>query len=143
MYSTETGLQFDETAETFENYEERLMQFLAANKIEQDRRRAVFLSVVGPKSFALLKDLISPQSFSDVSLANLLKVLKDFYMPKKNVLAERFTFRSHRQQTGETFADYIASLKGLAATCDFGGSLEEQLPDQFMGHPAKTYVDNC
>ena len=70
MYSTETGLQFDETAETFENYEERLMQFLAANKIEQDRRRAVFLSVVGSKTFALLKDLISPQSFSDVSNNN-------------------------------------------------------------------------
>lgn len=53
-------------------------------------------------------------------------------MPKKNVLAERFAFRSHRQQTGETFADYIASPKGLAATCDFGGSLEEQLGDQFV-----------
>ena len=52
LYSTETGLQFDETAETFENYEERLMQFLDANKIEQDRRRAVFLSVVGRKTFA-------------------------------------------------------------------------------------------
>lgn len=56
LYSTETGLQFDEQAETLENYEERLKQFLGANKIEPDRRRAVFLSVVGPKTIALLKD---------------------------------------------------------------------------------------
>ncbi|ROL23473.1 hypothetical protein DPX16_18741 [Anabarilius grahami] len=54
------GLMFDKTSETFENYEERLMQFLVANKIESDRRRAVFLSVVGPKTFAPLRDLIAP-----------------------------------------------------------------------------------
>ncbi|KAL0154171.1 hypothetical protein M9458_050529, partial [Cirrhinus mrigala] len=75
----------------------RLMQFLVANKIESERRRAVFLSVIGPKAFALLRDLIAP-----------------------------------RKKPGESFGDYIASLKGLACTCDFAGSLEEQLRDQFV-----------
>lgn len=132
LYSSDIGLQFDETAENFDNYEERLMQFLAANKIEEDRRKAIFLSVVGPKTFALLKDFISPKQFREVTLASLLESLRNFYMPKKNVPPERFAFRSCRQQSGETFADYIASLKGLASTCDFGMSLEEQLRDQFV-----------
>ncbi|XP_063068247.1 uncharacterized protein LOC134459765 [Engraulis encrasicolus] len=134
LYSSDIGLQFDETAENFENYEERFLQFLAANNIEEARKKAVFLSVVGPKTFALLKDLISPKQFSEatVTLKVLLDSLRDFYMPKKNVLAERFTFRSRRQQTGESFSDYMASLKGLASTCDFGANLEEQLRDQFV-----------
>uniref|UniRef100_A0A3B3QSK6 Retrotransposon gag domain-containing protein n=1 Tax=Paramormyrops kingsleyae TaxID=1676925 RepID=A0A3B3QSK6_9TELE len=108
------------------------LQFLDANQIEPGRRRSVFLSVVGPKVFALLKDLISPKTFGEVSLSGLLEVLRNFYTQKKNVLAERFAFRSRQQQPGETFADYIASLKGLAATCDFVANLEDQLRDQFV-----------
>lgn len=34
--------------------------------------------------------------------------------------------------SGETFANYIANLKGLASTYDFGMGLEEQLRDQFV-----------
>lgn len=61
-----------------------------------------------------------------------IKALRDFYTPKKNVLAKRFMFRNHRQKPGESFGDYIANLKRLACTCDFGASLEEQLRDQFV-----------
>lgn len=89
LYSTETGLMFDETSETFENYEERLMQFLVANKIESDRRRAVFLSVVGPKTFALLRDLIAPSKVSETEFSDLLKALRDFYTPKKECVGRK------------------------------------------------------
>lgn len=59
LYSTETGLMLDVTLETFENYEERLMHFLVANKTESEWWRTVFLSVVAPKTFAMLRELIS------------------------------------------------------------------------------------
>lgn len=103
LYSSDIGLQFDETLENFNNYEERLMQFLDTNKIEQQRQKAVFLSVVGPKTFALLKDLISPKQFSEVNLTNLLEALSNFYMPKRNILAERFTFSELPAAVGRDF----------------------------------------
>ena len=53
-------------------------------------------------------------------------------MPKKNVLSERYTFRARKQQNGESLSEYIAALKGLAATCEFGATLEEQLRDQLV-----------
>ena len=47
VFSSETGLCFDESSESFETYEQRFAQFVEANGIEQEKRRAVFLSVVG------------------------------------------------------------------------------------------------
>ena len=52
-------------------------------------------------------------------------------MPKKNVLSERYTFHAPKQQNG-VFDTYIAALKGLATTCEFGAMLEEQLRNQLV-----------
>ena len=39
---------------------ERLEQWLAANKVEDDQKVAVFLSVIGAKAYAVLKHLLLP-----------------------------------------------------------------------------------
>ncbi len=101
LYSVETGLVFDEAAESFEAFEERLQQFFIANNIQTD-------------------------------LKELLTVLRDFFSPKKNVLAERYTFRNRKQLAGESLTEYVAALKGLASSCAFRNSIEEQLCDQFI-----------
>lgn len=73
-------MMFDET---FENYEERLMQFLLANKIESERRRAVILSVVGPKTFALLRDMIALRKLNETEFSDLLKGIKRLLYTKE------------------------------------------------------------
>lgn len=132
VFSTEAGLCFNEAIESFEAYEERFYQFVEANEMEHDRKRAVFLAVVGPKMFALLKDLLAPQKPGKAKLEELTKALRDFYQPKRNVLSERYFFRCRTQLAGESLAEYIASLKGLAKTCEFGATLNEQLRDQLV-----------
>ncbi|KAI4896702.1 hypothetical protein NFI96_007948 [Prochilodus magdalenae] len=132
VYSSETGLCFDESNESFKTYEQRFAQFVEANGIEQEKQRAVFLSVVGAKTFSLLTDLLAPKKLSDCTLEDLLKALREFYVPKKNVLSERYSFRVRKQQNGETVAEYVAALKGLATTCEFGEKLDEQLRDQLV-----------
>ena len=43
-------------------YVERLVQYLAANKIEEpDQQRAVLLSVCGPATYRLIRNLVSPK----------------------------------------------------------------------------------
>ncbi|ROL49014.1 hypothetical protein DPX16_16629 [Anabarilius grahami] len=132
VFSTESGLSFEEASESFMDYEECYTQFVEANGIEEDKRRTVFLSVVGAKTFSLLTDLLAPKRPSETSLADILKVLRDFYVPKKNVLSERYSFRAQKQLNGESLSEYVAPLKGLASTCEFVASLEEQLWDQLV-----------
>lgn len=92
----------------------------------------MFLSVAGSKTLTLLKDLVAPKKPAEASFEKLMKALRDFYAPKWNVLSERYIFHSRKQLSGETLAECIASLMGLAATCEFGAGLEEQLRDQLV-----------
>lgn len=89
-------------------YEERFMQCLAANDIEKGRLSTSHIfSVVGLKTFALLKDLISPKQVREVTLMGLLaSCITDFLHVKENVQAERLAFRSRQEQSDETFTDY-------------------------------------
>lgn len=73
-------------------------------------RRAVFLSVAGSKTFTLLKDLVAPKKPGEACFEKLMKALRDFYAPKRNVLSKRYIFHSRKQLSGETLAEYIASL---------------------------------
>lgn len=132
VFSSDSGLCFNEANESFSTYEERFAQFIEANGIDEKKERAVFLSVVGAKTFSLLTDLVAPKKPSETPLKDILKALRDFYVPKKNVLSERYSFRARKQQSGESLAEYVAALKGLAASCAFGATLEEQLRDQLV-----------
>lgn len=87
---------------------------------------ALFLmSMVGAKTFSLLTDLLPPKRPSETPLNYILKALRDFHVPKKIVLGKRYSFQAQKQLNGESLAEYVATLKGLASTCEFSTSLEE------------------
>ena len=52
--------EFDETKESFTCYKERLTQFFVANEVKNERKVAVFLSVIGPKTYGILRNLVAP-----------------------------------------------------------------------------------
>ena len=55
--------EFEEGREEWTQYAERPGHFLKANGITGgDKKRAVFLSVIGPKAYKLLESLIAPVS---------------------------------------------------------------------------------
>lgn len=110
---------------SFRDYEERFTQFVEANRDEE-----FFLSVVIAKTFALLTDFLDSKRRSETPLADILKMLRDVYIPKKNILSKRYSFRAQKQLNGEALSEYVAALKGLASTCKFCTSLEEQVRDQ-------------
>ena len=57
---------FNDEEETWTQYVERLEQYFIANEVEDDKKqRAIFLSVCGPKTYALLRDLLPPKKPSE------------------------------------------------------------------------------
>lgn len=111
--------EYREGEEQFEYYLERLEQSFVANAIADDRAVSVFLTVIGPKSYGLLKNLVSPGKPCDKSLEELKVLLKNHYTPEPLVIAERFKFHKRDQKQGETVATYLIELKRLASTCKF------------------------
>ena len=106
--------------------------FFEANDIKEEKQVAVFLSVIGSKTFALLRSLVLPESPKDKTLAELVTVLKQHFEPKPVIIVQRFHFHHRNQEPGESVADYVAELRRSAATCKFEGYLDEALRDRLV-----------
>ena len=114
-------------------YTERMEQYFAANGIDSEaRKKAVFLTVIGLKSYGLLRNLLAPTKPADTEYAALIKTMKDHLSPKPLVIAERFKFYKRTQHEGESVVQYLAALRKLAKKCDFRDFLNQALRDKLV-----------
>ncbi|KAJ8042845.1 Synaptic vesicle 2-related protein [Holothuria leucospilota] len=124
---------YDPEVEKWESYEERLTMFFEANNVTEDKKKvAIFLSSMGAKGYGLLKNLVSPDKPSAKNFPEICKTLKDYYSPRPPVLLERFRFYSHTQSASESVTNFLAELKRLSSTCNFGAFLKDALRDWFV-----------
>ena len=124
--------EFHPDNETVTAYLERFQLFVSANGIEEDKLVPTLLTVVGSSHYALIRGLVSPQLPKDKSFAELVALLTKHYDPEPIVIAERFHFYERSQKSGESIADYLASLRRLASRCKFGTFLSEALRDRLV-----------
>lgn len=127
---------FDPEQEEWPQYVERLDQFFEANDLTGDekatKRRATFLTVIGPGPYKLLRSLLSPVKPTDKTYEELVKKLTEHYSPIPSEVMQRFRFNSRSRKTGESVADYLAALRRLAEHCNYGDTLEKMLRDRLV-----------
>uniref|UniRef100_H3B501 Uncharacterized protein n=1 Tax=Latimeria chalumnae TaxID=7897 RepID=H3B501_LATCH len=133
---------FDESKENFDSYLEQFEHWLAVKEILDEKRRDVFLPVLEPTVYGLLKSLTAP----DMSYTQLIETLSRHYKPKPIPIAEWFWFYCRNQEQGETIANYILALKHLASTCEFGfvcGLRGESYHKQLLLETELTFKSAC
>lgn len=109
---------------TFENY----LLAMSAKELPDARKRALLIHCLGAEGQRLFYTL----QVADDTYASALKAIQDFFTPKVNVVAERYRFRQRSQRNGESTLQYVASLRELATTCEFGAMEEEMIRDQLV-----------
>ena len=67
-------IYFNETAEDFENYVERMDQWEELNGVEE-KKAGMLLSVVGTNAYILLKDILTPKKQKDKTYAELREAM--------------------------------------------------------------------
>ena len=112
-------------------YLARVDQFYK-HKIEDARKKSVFLTVIGDTTSKLLEALSAPSSVADKTLLELQRLLTDHFTPKRLVIAERYRFWSRNQLASEPYHDYVAELRKLARSCEFADGLDDALRDKFV-----------
>ena len=136
------------------SYQERLGFYFEANDIDTSaatKQRAILLSVIGTDTYTLLRSLAAPKSPSELSYTQLCKLLADHFQPKPNTILQRYTFYSAFRKKGQSINEYVAHLKDLARTCEFGTTppdvtltqqiiLEENLRDRLVCGIADTAI---
>lgn len=123
---------FDDAGEQWATYIERFEHYILANDIQPEKRVPVLLSVMGPKTYGLLRNLVAPSKPGTMQYDNIVGVLQAHFAPKPLVIAERFRFHKRNQGEEETVAQYVAVLKRLSEHCEFGAYLEDALRDRFV-----------
>ena len=137
MPSLEKIEAFEPNSQNMKRYLERLEQYFVANNIPEDnqyrhRRRAILISAIGAAAYDTLSDQCSPALPSSKTFNDLRGILQSHFAPKKLVIVERFRFHNCKQAANESFSDFAATLKRLAATCEFGQYLPQAIRDRFV-----------
>jgi len=78
---------FDENTDKCADYAGRYEAFMIANEVE-DRLVHLFLAVVGPQAYKLLKNLCDPDNPNTKSYEDLRQMLQANYEPAAVVIAE-------------------------------------------------------
>ena len=92
--------------EPITSYLERVQLFFAANSVGDGKQVPTFLSIIGPATYAILRDLFAPALPSSVTLADIFERLKKHYEPKRATIVERYHFHKRDQLEGESATQY-------------------------------------
>ena len=141
--------EFSGVPEDWDSYSERLDQYFEANDLaeilllanssnqasynsRQNRRRAILLSVLGSKTYTLLRNLCLPQKPAEKNYNELIQLLKTHYSPKPSETIQRYKFNTRQRKPEETIAIYMSELRKLAENCNFGNVLNDMLRDRLV-----------
>ena len=125
--------EFDSDRETWKSYTERLTQYFTANDVESaDKKRAILLSVCGPTTYQLIRNILAPVKPTERTFAQLVELVEHHRNPKPSVIVRRYNFNSRMKQPGESIADYTAELCKIAEDCAFSETLEDMLRDRIV-----------
>lgn len=83
---------FDESGEQWATYIERFEHYVLANEIRDAKKVPVLLSVLGSKTYGLLRSLVAPEKPGEMDYDNIVGALQAHFTPKPLVIAERFRF---------------------------------------------------
>ena len=112
--------EFDVETESVSAYLERVQLFMVANAINDDKKVAVLLSVIGSKAYGILRNLLAPASLGDQTYDALVSALKTHFEPQPIVIAERFHFIDGSREVMRLSLRTSLNSNGLPVIVIFG-----------------------
>lgn len=120
---------YDENTEQW-NSDTIIDYFVQANSIVGEKIVPTFLSVIGPKTFNLLRCLVQPEKPRNKSYNIIVATLTAHFSPKPLVIAEHFYERN--QEEWEFVTVFVVALRKLAEHCEFNVVLNNTIRDRLV-----------
>jgi len=92
------------------------------------RRAAVFLACVGNDAYQLFQTL----DFETDEDRQNIDIFERYCIGEVNITYERYIFNRRVQDVGETFDAFMAAIRRLARSCEFGALEESILRDRIV-----------
>ncbi|XP_049527417.1 uncharacterized protein LOC119457969 [Dermacentor silvarum] len=124
---------FDETVSSWSTYRIRLEAYFEGNGItDAAKRRALLVSLLSDNVVRMLQGRLPTVSVNSQTYDEVVEYLEEHYNPQVNEIAASFSFFMRKQRDGESVREYIADLRRLAESCNFGNSLHRMLRDRIV-----------
>ena len=92
---------------------------------------ATLCAVMGPPCKKVLMNLpTTPEN--QHRPGHMIKALRDYFVPQRNILYERFVFNSTKQKPDEGIDVYSIRLRQLAEPCEFGQLQDDLIRDRIV-----------
>ena len=80
--------EFRPENKSIEAYLERIELYFNANEVDDNKKSPIFLSIIGGKTYSVLRDLLAPVKLREKSFSALASELTKHFQPRKIVIAE-------------------------------------------------------
>ena len=125
--------EFQQERADWTQYCDRLEYYFQAKEIaDENKRKSMFLVVIGPASLKLLRNLVSPNKPHKKTLQQLIIVLKQHYNHTPPVIIQGFKFYTRTRKLSDSIATFMSELRSIAKFCNFGNTLEDMLKDRLV-----------
>ena len=117
----------------WEFFKQQWQDYEVATSLDQKSqsiRLATFRSVMGKECLQIFLNLNC--GTEELTINSALKALEDHFLPKRNVVYERYVFNSCFQAPEESIDCYVNRLRKLASSCQFGTLTEEMIRDRLV-----------
>lgn len=104
---------------SFADWVDRLRFFFNMNKVAEDAKRDIFITLSGPVIFKELRLLYPNTDLETISYEEMVKKLKARLDKTESDLVQRLKFNIRVQQPDESLEDFVLSIKLQAEFCNF------------------------
>jgi len=116
---------FDKAKEKWEQYLLRFTQHLQLHNVTDGaKKRAFLLSCLDTEAVTLLQNLFGDDNFGDDNVTEqtfdaLTAKLSTHFKSSTHVQAARYSFYNCAMRPGQSYSDWVATLRGIAKDCQF------------------------
>ena len=127
-----TVKEWDSAEEVWTHYIERVKFFFVANDVSTEgKKRAILLSVVGAKHYAVLRGLAENKP-EEKTFKELCTLMEKHIRPAPNVIHERFLFNTRNKKEDESISEYVTLLRKMSEHCNFEKKVNEHRCDRLV-----------
>ena len=97
----------------------RFKQHLDLHNVTDPGKKRAFLFCLDPDTFSLLRNLFGSTDVTGQPFDDLIDKLSAHFKSSTHVQAARYSFYKCTMQPGQSYPEWVASLRGIAKDCNF------------------------
>lgn len=128
------SIQNEDASNSWKQWLQQFEWYEIASELEKKSNKiqcATFMVSLGPEGIPIYNNFEINDEDKD-KLTVLKQKFSDFFVAKKNLTFERFTFNKMRQENGESFNDFYNKILKQSKNCEFKDLVDELVKDKIV-----------